>query len=199
MYFFVVWFFVLFEFFGCSFFAVWAGAWAPPKQQKKTRPRPNSKKINTTPPLPSVFFLLFGRVDVFIFLLFGPGACFFFRCLGHWFFFLLFGQGPVFVAVWAVGVFIFFLFGRGACSFFAVWAGNGSSLTYPSAWFVFKRPSNKKDQTATKKKHEFQKCQASSIQASNHLHGVFQALPQQGSRGLQKPPEAFRGLSALFL
>ena len=34
-------------------------------------------------------------------------------------------------------------------------AGYGSSLTYRSAWLVFKGPSNKKDQTTTKKKHVF--------------------------------------------
>ena len=38
---------------------------------------------------------------------------------------------------------------------FAVWAGDGSSLTYRSAWVVFKGPNNKKDQTAKKKKKKF--------------------------------------------
>ena len=69
-----------------------------------------------------VFFLLFGRG-------WGVGG---FCCLGG---------GRVFIlAVWAGGVFVF-----------AVWAGDGSSLTYRSAWLVFKRPNNKKDQTANKK------------------------------------------------
>ena len=79
------------------------------------------------------FFLLFGRVDVF-------------------FFFLLFGRGRVFFfAVWAGACSFFFLFGPGACFFFfAVWAGDGGSLTYPSAWLVFKRPNNKRDRTAKK-------------------------------------------------
>ena len=42
---------------------------------------------------------------------------------------------------------IFLLFGPGRF-FFAVWAG---SLTFRSAWLLFKRPNNKKDQTARKK------------------------------------------------
>ena len=51
-------------------------------------------------------------------------------------------------------MFFFFLFGPGARFLFAVWAGDGSSLTYRSAWLLFKRPNNQKDQTA-KKKHGF--------------------------------------------
>ena len=54
-------------------------------------------------------------------------------------------------------MFFFLLFGPGAFFFFfffAVWAGDGSSLTYPSAWLVFKRPNNKRDRTA-KKQHGF--------------------------------------------
>ena len=127
-------------------FAVWAGARAPPKQQKKTRPRPNSKKINTPPPLPSVF----------VFHCLGGWVCCFFCCLG--------GGRVVFFAAWAGGVlFLFFcVFGRGVFMFcclvggvlfcFAVGAGDGSSLTYRSAWLVFKRPNNKKDQTAKQNK-----------------------------------------------
>ena len=107
----------------CSFFAVWAGG--------------------------VFFFLLFGRVSFLFFVwLFGPAACFFFLLFGPGgvFFFLLFGRRRVVV--------FFLLFGPGACVcvfFFAVWAGDGSSLTYRSAWLVFKRPNNKKDQTAKKK------------------------------------------------
>ena len=83
-----------------------------------------------------MFFFAVWAGSVFFFLLFGRG-----RVL-----FLLFGPGLVlFFAVWAGGVFFFF----------AVWAGDGSSLTYPSAWLVFKRPNNKRDRTA-KKKHGFQ-------------------------------------------
>ena len=115
------------------FFAVWAGAQAPPKQQKKkTRPRPNSKKKkkkNAPAPSERVFFLLFGRVGVFIvllcgrgpcfFLLFGRGACSFFCCLG-WgvFFFLLFGRGRV----------LFLLFGPGACFFFFLLFRRGTGV-----------------------------------------------------------------------
>ena len=66
----------------------------------------------------------------------------------------------IFFAVWA-GACSFFARWAGACSFFccldrgrvfffAVWAGDGSSLTYPSAWLVFKRPNNKRDRTAKK-------------------------------------------------
>ena len=54
------------------------------------------------------------------------------------------------LAVWAGGVFFFLLLRPGACLFFAVWAGDGSSLTYPSAWLVFKRPNNNRDRTAKK-------------------------------------------------
>ena len=70
------------------------------------------------------------------------------------------GERVLFFAVWAGGVFFFLLFGRrrvlffavwaGGVFFFAVWAGDGSSLTYRSAWLVFKRPNKKKDQTAKK-------------------------------------------------
>ena len=110
-------------------------------------------------------FLLFGLFGccffcclggVVFFLLFGRGACFFFAVwTGGVFFFLLFGRGACsFFCCLGGGVFFFLLFGPGACFFFAVWAGDGSSLTYPSAWLVFKRPNNKRDRTA-KKKHGF--------------------------------------------
>ena len=80
-----------------------------------------------------------GRV---FFLLFERGGVFFFCCLG---------RGRVFFCCLGGGVFFCLLFGQGACSFFAVWAGDGSSLTYPSAWLVFKRPKKKRDRTAKKK------------------------------------------------
>ena len=108
-----------------------------PNSQKKTRPRPNSKKINPSPPLPSVFF----------FCCLGGGRVSFFCCLGG---------GVFFFAVWAGVVFLFLLFGR-CVPFFcfsAAWAGDGSSLTYRSAWLVFKRPNNKKNKQH--KKHGFQ-------------------------------------------
>ena len=69
------------------------------------------------------------------------GGVFFFAVWAGACFFLLFGRGRVlFFAVWAGGVF-----------FLAVWAGDGNSLTYSSAWLVFKRPNNKRDRTAKKK------------------------------------------------
>ena len=143
--FFCVWSFLLFGLFGCYFFCCLGrgvfffcclgGVPGPAQTARKKTPPPKQQKKNTPPPLPSVFcFLLFGRGVVF-FLLFGRVRCFFFCCLGG---------GRVF----------FCCLGGGRVLFFAVWAGDGSSLTYPSAWLVFKRPNNKKDRTA-KKKHGF--------------------------------------------
>ena len=78
-------------------------------------PAQTAKKINTPPPLPSVFCFccLGGWACLFVCCLDG-GACFF-CCLGEWrcFCFLLFGPVRVFFAVWAGGVFIVLLFGRG--------------------------------------------------------------------------------------
>ena len=142
------------------------------KKKTDTAQTRGKKKKKTPPPLPSMFlfcclggwlcsffcclggWLCFFWVGVvcffffavwagvfFFFLLFGRGGVFFFCCLGRGvFIFLLFGRGRV----------LFLLFGPGACFFFAVWAGDGSSLTYPSAWLVFKRPNNKRDRTAKK-------------------------------------------------
>ena len=95
------------------FVAVWAGTCFFCCLGGGAGPAQTAKKINTSPLLPSVFFffLLFGRVGVFTFLLLGPGA-----------FFLLFGQVRVdFFAVWGgsflffccLGGGVFFLFGRG--------------------------------------------------------------------------------------
>ena len=74
--------------------------------------------------------------------------------------FLLFGRGVVFFCCLGGGVFICLLFGRVACLcfcclgggrvFVCCLGGDGSSLTYRSAWLVFKQPNNKKDQTAKK-------------------------------------------------
>ena len=88
--------------------------------------------------------------------------CFCCLCGGRVFFFAVWAGGVFFFAVWAGGVFFFVLFGRGRVRFFAVlaggvffffavWAGDGSSLTYPSAWLA----NNKRDRTA-EKKHGFQ-------------------------------------------
>ena len=151
----------MFIFFCLGFFVAWAfrvfivllvGRWrvvfffclgggGGPANKKNMHP-PEQQKINMPPTLPSVFsfFLLFGQVAVFMFLVcFFAGDVFLLCCLG-WgvFILLLFGRGACF----------FLLFGRVALIFFAVWAGDRSSLTYRSAWLVFEGPYNKKDQTA---------------------------------------------------
>ena len=127
----------------------------PPKQQKKTRHPPKQQKNkHTHPPKEqkktrsegagacAFFFLPFGRVRVFFFCCLGGGRVFF----------LLFGRGRVLFLLFGRGrVFFFCCLGRGhVFFFFAIWAGDGSSLTYPSAWLVFKRPNNKRDRTAKK-------------------------------------------------
>ena len=132
------------------FFAVWAGAQAPPKQQKKKHATAQTEKKSPRPFRACFFFAVWAG-----------GCVYFFAVWAGVVFFLLFGRGSCsFFAVWAGacsffcclggGVFFFLLFGPGACFFFAVWAGDGSSLTYPSAWLVFKRPNNKRDRTAKK-------------------------------------------------
>ena len=147
------------------FFAVWAGARAPPKQQKKHDPAQTAKK-NKHAPAPSerVFFCCLGGWACF-FLAVWAGCVFFFCCLGRGrvVFFALW-TGVCFFAVWVMGVSFFLLFGRGslfffllfgrvACFFLAVWAGNGSSLTYlPGS--SSSDPQQKKTKQQ-KKKHEF--------------------------------------------
>ena len=125
--FFVVWAFrwfsfLLFERGRVHFFAVWARARAPPKQQKqKNTPPPKQQKINTTPPLPSM-----GRVYVFavwgeggggggfvVFLLFGRVSCFLFCCLGGGFFFAVWAGVRVYFVCCFGGGLVFLLFGRG--------------------------------------------------------------------------------------
>ena len=161
VYFVVVWSFLLFGPFGCFFllfgwgrvifFAVWAGPGSkkrtrppaqtakkkntPPAQtaKKKHNPRPNSKKRTRPPPKQQKKNTLPGpnskKKQTH------PPAQTAKKKHARK------GRGRVF----------FLLFGPGACFFFAVWAGDGSSLTYRSAWLVFKRPNNKNDQTAKKK------------------------------------------------
>ena len=127
------------------FFAVWAGARAPPKQQQKNTPPPKQPK-KTHDPTPSELFVFFavwagGRVDFFCCL--GGGRAFFFYSLGGCVFMcLLFGRGtgPAQTATKKtrprpnsqkklttppLPSFLFFLlFGRvGVLIFFAVWAG----------------------------------------------------------------------------
>ena len=129
----------------------------PNSNKKKNAPAQTAKKKTPLHPPSMFFFCCLGGwaclcfcglgAGVFLFLLFGRGSCFF----------LLFGRGRVYVfAVWAVrggyggGVGFFCCLGGWRDFVFAVWAGDGSSLTYRSAWLVFKRPNNKKDQTAKK-------------------------------------------------
>ena len=93
-----------------------------------------------------VDFLLFGR-ETFFFFVWAEGVFFFAVWAGAWFFF----------AVWAGGVFIFFaVWARGLCLF--CWLGGGREFTHLPVCLVrlhvFKRPKNKKDQTA-KQKHWF--------------------------------------------
>ena len=115
---------VLFLLFGrvCVFFLLFGRGPRPRPNSKKKRHRPNSKKLNTPPPLPSVFFvLLFGRVVFFfavwagwrVFFSFAVWADDFFCCLGVCSFFCCLGG-------WRV---LFLLLGPGACFFFSVWAG----------------------------------------------------------------------------
>ena len=121
----------------------------PNSKKKKTRTRPNSKKKHAPAPSERVFFCCLGG-----------SVCLFLCCLGGWrfffflgvFFFWLFGRGRVpffFFCCLGGDVFFFCCLGRGRV-FFAVWAGDGSSLTYPSAWLVFKRSNDRRDRTAKK-------------------------------------------------
>ena len=142
---------------GVLFFAVWAGARAPPKQQEKsTRPLKQQKIKHAPAPSERVcVFCCLGGCACLCFCCLGGGRVFF-CCLGGWRFFFAVWAVACFFLLFERGVRFFLLFGPGACFLFAVWAGEGSSLTYRSAWLVFKRPKNKKDQTGKKKKHAFQ-------------------------------------------
>ena len=121
----------------------------PRPSSKKNTPQPKQQKKKKDPAPSELVFAVWAR-SVFVFCCLGGRRVlfFFFGCLG--------GCVLCFFPVWAGGVFFLLLFGRvacsflllfgrGACSFFAVWAGDGSSLTYRSAWLVFKGPTNKKD------------------------------------------------------
>ena len=76
----------------------------PAQTAKKTRPRPNSKKINTPPTLPSVFFAVWAGSRVYVFAVWAGG----FFCFAVWvvcvFLILLCGRGRVHIL----------LFGRGS-------------------------------------------------------------------------------------
>ena len=146
----------------CVFFAVCAGARAPPSKKKDTTPPKQQKNKRAPAPSERVFFAVWAGGRVHFFAVWAGGVLFF-CCLGRGraFCFAFCAGACIFFAVWAGGVF-FLLFVRGrdfffCClgggrAFFANWARNGSSLTFRSAWLVFKRPNNKKDQTAKNKK-----------------------------------------------
>ena len=143
------------------FFCLGGGAGPTQTANKATRPRPNSKKKSTRPLRAFFCFAVWEGGRVYCFCCLG-GVLFFFPVWAGGRLFLLLGQGAwLFLLFGRVRV-VFLLFGRvaffffffcclgGGRVFFAVWVGDGSSLTYRSAWLVFKRPNNKKDQTARK-------------------------------------------------
>ena len=151
---------------GVIVFAVWAGACfifagarAPPKKQKKCHHRPNSKKLNTHPPLPSVLLLFFAAVwaggRIYLFLLFGRDACFVFAVWAGDVFFLAVWACACFFAVWARGVCIFCYLGGGH-DFVCCLGGGREFIHLPvclarlQATQQQKRPNSKK-----KKKHRF--------------------------------------------
>ena len=110
-------------------------------------PPAQTEKKKTPPPLPPS---LHGRISFSAKNRLPPKQ----RCLGrvHVYLFccLSGGEGGGGFAVWAGACLFFCCLGGGRSHFFAVLAGDGSSLTYRSAWVVFERPNNKKDQTAKK-------------------------------------------------
>ena len=121
----------------------------PPKQQKKTRPRPfRACFFFAVWAGGCAYFFAVWAGCVFFFVLFGRGACFFFLLFGRgrvFFFCLLFGRGRVvFFAVWAPGVFFFLLFGRGT-GVHSLTRLPGSSLSDPTT----------KETEQQNKKHRF--------------------------------------------
>ena len=153
-----------------------------PKQQKTTtRPRPFRECSFFAVWTGGVFlFLLFGRGGVFFFLLFGWGACSFVCCLGR-------------------GRVLFLLFGPGMCFVVCCLGGDGSSLTYRSAWLV-KRPNNKKGQKAKKKKRvPLPGAREASMQSRKYL--TSQSHKQAGGFKLQALAEIAcnRVLGKVFL
>ena len=137
---------------------------ATKKKTTTTTTRPSSKKSTRPRPFRACFFCCLGGWAS-LFVAVWTGGVIFFCCLGGVLvFFAVWAGSCFFFAVWAGGVFfcccllaggyvcvcvcVFFLL----LLFFAVCAGDRNSLTCPSAWLFFKRPSNKKDQTAKTKK-----------------------------------------------
>ena len=105
-------------------FAVWAAARAPPKQQKNEHaPAQTAKKMNTPPPLPSVFF---------VFCCLGRWACCFFCCLGggRVFVFFCLGGGRVFFAVRAGACLCFCCLGGGGVYIFCCLGGGGGGRVF---------------------------------------------------------------------
>ena len=101
--------FLLFGRVRALFSAVWAGARAPPKQQKNTSPPKQHKNERAFAPSKRVLFCCLGRWAFLIFLLFLRGACFFV---------LLFGRVAVFFFFWEGGGCL-----GGVVNLFAAWAG----------------------------------------------------------------------------
>ena len=132
----LVWSLLLFELFGCCcfllfgrgrvFFCCLGGGPSPAQTAKKKHaPAQTAKKKHAPAPSERVFFLLFGRVGVFIFLLFGRVGVFIFLLFGRWSFFFCLGGG----------MFFFLLFGPGACFFLLFGRGTGvHSLTRLPGW-----------------------------------------------------------------
>ena len=157
-----------------SFFAVWAAPppsppqtanknMPPPKQQKHTHTHTKKNKIKRNRLFRAfVLFCCLGRWACLLFCCLGGGRVVFcFSCLcGGRVLFLLFGRGGVFFCCLGGGLVYLFAVWAGRVLFFAVWAWGGSSLTYRFAWLVFKRPNNKKDQTA-KQQHGFRRARNS--------------------------------------
>ena len=136
------------------------------KQKKnKTCTRPNSKKMNTPPTLPSVlfFFCCLGGWACFCFAAWAAGiifdclggerdfcfcclggACSIFCCLG--------GGRVFFFAVWARGVCVFLLVGRVSLFFFLLFGrGTGVHPLTGLPGSSLRDPTTKNDQTAKKR------------------------------------------------
>ena len=115
-------------------FPVWAGAQAPPKQQKTKNTHPPKQQKHKHDPAPSerVFFCCLGGWSLFFAV--WAGACSFFAVWagGVFFFFLAVWAGCViFFAVWAGGVYFSLLFGRGT-GVHSLTGLPGSSLSDPT-------------------------------------------------------------------
>ena len=145
---------------GRVFFAVWAGPWAPPKQQKQHDPAKTAKSKHAPAPSPNSprQNLIFSKKHLPAqTVLFGRGSCFFCCCLGGWgrgFLFLLCGrtgEKAFLFVVWAGGldlffdvfcylgggVFAFFCLGGVRVYLFSVWAGCVITFVLFGRWRFF--------------------------------------------------------------